>query len=279
MSSATNSSKAHLMSTSHPIFTTHHPKSIPDSQHGVESAASRALELCVQVASTQCHSAGRPVTLEVYANYDDVHRPLPAGSSYPHPPVLQPDADNPIYCGDIVTNLGCFHPVVVPSRCREPSSKMKKSDMYKLQTTAADLSTEQDKKRLKYQQFWYMHDFKDAGTALYDRNRVVLFPPVCKCDLCPCCEKTYNHPFQPSHRFSPCPGQLPLPGVFPRVPVAGTCDCNCTNDPPPPLGQYPVPPCSVYEKLYYRFWNPQLTATWYINTIPCPAGYIPYYLQ
>jgi hypothetical protein len=25
--------------------------------------------------------------------------------------------------------------------------------------------------------------------------------------------------------------------------------------------------------------NPQLTATWYINTIPCPAGYIPYYLQ
>jgi hypothetical protein len=52
---------------------------------------------------------------------------------------------------------------------------MKKSDKYKLQTTAADLSTEQDKKRLKYQQLWYMHDFKDAGTALYDRNRVVFF--------------------------------------------------------------------------------------------------------
>ena len=266
------------LSTSHPIFTTHHPKSISDSDHGVDSAESCALELCVQVASTQCHFAGRPATLDVYANYDDVHRSLPAGSSYPHLPVLQPDGANPIYCGDIETNLGCFHPVVVPPRCRE-SVIRRKTDMYKNQTTAAGLSTEQDKKRLKYQQFWYMHDFKDAGTALYDRNRVVRFPPVCKCDLCPCCEKTYNHPFQPSHRFSPCPGQLPPPGVFPRVPVAGSCDCNCTNDPPPPLGQFPVPPCSVYEKLYYRFWNPQLTATWYINTIPCPAGYIPYYLQ
>jgi hypothetical protein len=54
-------------SVSHPIFTTHHPKSISDSDHGVESAESCALELCVQVASTQCHFAGRPVTLDVYA--------------------------------------------------------------------------------------------------------------------------------------------------------------------------------------------------------------------
>ena len=267
--------RLHLMSsgtkksTSHPIFTTHHPKSISDSDHGTESAESCSLELCVQVAFTQCHSADRPVTFDVYADYDDVHRPLPAGSSYPHPPVLQPAAANPIYCGDIVTNLGCFHPVVVPLRCRESSIK-RKPDRYKLQSTAAGLSPDQDKKRIKYQQFWYMHDF--------DQNRVVRFPPVCKCDLCPCCEKTYNHPFQLRHRFSPCPGKLPAPGAG-HYPVPGTCGCDCTNDLPPPLGQYQVPPCSAYEKAYYRFWNPHLTATWYLNTLPCPAGYIPYYLQ
>ena len=79
--------RLHLMSSgtkesvSRPIFTTRHPKSISDNDHGVESAEScAALELCVQVASTQCHFVGRPVTLDVYANYNDVHRPLPAGS-------------------------------------------------------------------------------------------------------------------------------------------------------------------------------------------------------
>jgi hypothetical protein len=106
-----------------------------------------------------------------------------APHSYPHPPVPQPDAANPIYCGDIVTNLGCFNPVVVPLRCREPWGKMQKSDKHKMltkiQTTAADLSPEQDRQRIKYQQFWYVHDFKDSGTALHDRNRVVRFPPVC----------------------------------------------------------------------------------------------------
>ena len=121
----------------------------------------------------------------------------------------------------------------------------------------------QNEQRMEYQKFWYMYDFASKQT--------VRFPAVCKCDLCPCCEKTYTHPFQLSHRFSPCPGKLSLPGVFPRLPVADTCGCDCSGDPPPPPGLLPVPPCSAYAKAYYRFWNPALTATPGRTFGPCPA--------
>ena len=174
------------------------------------------------------------------------------------------------FTGDTSTDQGCFHAVYVPNRCKPPAEQRKK-DMFKYQLTADKMTVDQNAQRMEYQKFWFVYDFASKQT--------VRFPAVCKCDLCPCCEKTYNHPLQLSHRFSPCPGQLPLPGVFPRVPVAGTCGCDCTYDPPPPLGLLPVPPCTVYEKAYYRSWNLALTATPYLWTIPSPVGVIPYYLQ
>ena len=86
------------LSTTHPTFTTHHPNSIAGDTHDVESPESLALELCVQVASNAStnlrrfricdqnrvsESIEQPI-LDVYAYMDDIHRPLPQGSSYPH---------------------------------------------------------------------------------------------------------------------------------------------------------------------------------------------------
>ena len=286
------------LSTTQPTFTTHHPSSIAGDTHGVESQESLALELCVQVASNAATNLRhfsicdqnrvseppqQPI-LDVYAYMDDIHRSLPEGSSYPHQHVVPYYNDGTteinaehaalpkIYCGDTSTNQGCFHPVIVPMRCKPPMGHIKKDQFkYQLQSIAGMLTFAQNEERMQYQKFWYMYDFAS--------KQMVRFPAVCKCDLCPCCEKTYNHPLQLSHRFSPCPGQLPLPGVFPRLPVPGSCDCDCTLDPPPPPGMLPVPPCTAYEKACYRSWNLGLLATPYNWNAACPVGVIPYYLQ
>ena len=81
------------LSTTRPTFTTHHPNSIANDTHSVESQESLALELCVQVAYDAATDLRRfricdqhrvetsildqqPI-LDVYCYFDDIHRPLP----------------------------------------------------------------------------------------------------------------------------------------------------------------------------------------------------------
>ena len=111
-----------------------------------------------------------------------------------------------------------------------------------------------------------------AQMRCFETDTMIDFPAVCKCKICSCCQKTYTHPFQLRHRFPKCPGKPNAAGVLQH------CKCNCESNPPPPLGTFPSPFCSAYEKALYRIQNPALSATSYLTTSPCPAGSIPYYL-